>query len=39
MVEQLGVQVKVLLGNYMNIKVTTQEDLMVAEAFYRLMKA
>jgi 2-C-methyl-D-erythritol 4-phosphate cytidylyltransferase len=33
MVEQLGVRVKILLGDYKNIKITTQEDLMVAEAF------
>ncbi|MCK5012482.1 MAG: 2-C-methyl-D-erythritol 4-phosphate cytidylyltransferase [Candidatus Omnitrophica bacterium] len=33
MVEQLGVGVKVLLGDYRNIKITTQEDLTIAEAF------
>ena len=32
MVEQLGVRVKVLLGDYKNIKITTYEDLTIAEA-------
>ena len=32
-VEQLGVKVKILEGDYKNIKVTTQEDLVIAEAF------
>lgn len=36
LVEQLGVEVKVLSGDYTNIKVTTQEDLVVAEAYCRL---
>jgi 2-C-methyl-D-erythritol 4-phosphate cytidylyltransferase len=35
LVEQLGVRVKVLQGDYKNIKVTTKEDLTVAEAFLR----
>ncbi len=35
MVEQLGVKVKILPGDYRNIKVTTQEDLTIAEAFCR----
>ncbi|MCK4881837.1 MAG: 2-C-methyl-D-erythritol 4-phosphate cytidylyltransferase [Candidatus Omnitrophica bacterium] len=38
MVEQLGVRVKVFSGDYRNIKITTQEDLTVAEAFCRLRK-
>lgn len=38
MVEQLGVRVKVLSGDYRNIKITTQEDLTIAEAFCRLRK-
>jgi 2-C-methyl-D-erythritol 4-phosphate cytidylyltransferase len=33
MVEQLGVTVKVLSGDYKNIKITTLEDLIIAEAF------
>ncbi len=33
MVEEMGVKVKVYRGDYMNIKITTQEDLTVAEAF------
>lgn len=33
MVEQLGIKVKVLRGDYKNIKITTPEDLVVAEAF------
>lgn len=36
MVEQLGVKVKVFAGDYKNIKVTTLEDLTVAEAFLTL---
>jgi len=32
LVEQMGKQVKVLEGNYRNIKITTQEDLVLAEA-------
>ena len=35
MVEQLGIQVKILEGDYRNIKVTTQEDLVMAQAFLR----
>ena len=38
MVEQLGVRVKVLSGDYKNIKITTQEDLTIAEAFCSLRK-
>ncbi|HBG61396.1 MAG TPA: hypothetical protein DDX37_06170 [Candidatus Omnitrophica bacterium] len=33
LVEQLGVKVKILKGDYRNIKVTTKEDIIVAEAF------
>ncbi len=35
MVERLGIKVKILPGDYRNIKVTTQEDLTVAEAFLK----
>ena len=35
MVESLGHQVKMFLGSYENLKVTTPEDLAVAEAFLR----
>ena len=38
LVERLGVKVKVVLGNYKNIKITTPEDLVIAEAFRSLMK-
>lgn len=37
LVEQLGIDVKVFRGDYKNIKVTTQEDLTVAEAFLNLI--
>lgn len=33
MVEQLGIKVKIFPGDYRNIKITTTEDLTVAEAF------
>lgn len=33
LVEQRGVPVKILKGDYQNIKITTNEDLIVAEAF------
>ncbi len=33
LVERLGTEVKIVVGNYENIKVTTPEDLMIAEAF------
>ena len=33
LVERLGVKVKVLKGPYSNIKITTREDLKIAEAF------
>jgi 2-C-methyl-D-erythritol 4-phosphate cytidylyltransferase len=35
MVEGLGIKVKVLRGDYQNIKITTQEDIVVAEAFLK----
>lgn len=38
LVERLGVKVKVLRGDYKNIKVTTKEDLVVAEAFLKLQE-
>ncbi|MBF0485299.1 MAG: 2-C-methyl-D-erythritol 4-phosphate cytidylyltransferase [Candidatus Omnitrophica bacterium] len=33
LVERLGVKVKVFLGDYQNIKITTPEDMLIAEAF------
>lgn len=39
MVEQLGVKVKVFPGDYKNIKITTQEDLVIAEAFLKSQKS
>ena len=38
LVERLGVKVKVVLGSYKNIKITTPEDLVVAEALRSLNK-
>ena len=35
MVENLGYPVKMFLGGYENIKVTTADDLIIAEAFLR----
>tara|TARA_B110000014_G_C20044123_1_gene542844 strand:- start:608 stop:961 length:354 start_codon:yes stop_codon:yes gene_type:complete len=35
MIEGLGHQVKMFLGAYENIKVTTAEDLVIAEAFLK----
>ncbi|MBU0467820.1 MAG: 2-C-methyl-D-erythritol 4-phosphate cytidylyltransferase [Candidatus Omnitrophica bacterium] len=35
LVEQIGVKVKILKGDYRNIKVTTKEDIVVAEAFLK----
>ena len=37
MVERLGIRVKVVRGNYFNIKITTPEDLAFAEAILRLI--
>lgn len=39
MVEQLGVKVKVSPGDYKNIKITTQEDLAIAETFLKLQSS
>lgn len=36
LVEQLGIKVKVLKGDYKNLKITTKEDLVVAEALLKL---
>ncbi len=33
LVEALGVEVKIFTGDHMNIKITTPEDLLIAEAF------
>lgn len=35
LVEQIGVRVKILKGDYRNIKVTTKEDIIIAEAFLK----
>jgi 2-C-methyl-D-erythritol 4-phosphate cytidylyltransferase len=35
MVERLGVKVKIIEGDYRNIKITTREDLIVAEGFLK----
>jgi len=35
LVERLGIRVKIIPGNYKNIKVTTKEDLMLAESFLK----
>jgi 2-C-methyl-D-erythritol 4-phosphate cytidylyltransferase len=37
LVEQLGVKVKVITGDYRNIKVTTPEDMVIGELFLRDM--
>jgi 2-C-methyl-D-erythritol 4-phosphate cytidylyltransferase/2-C-methyl-D-erythritol 2,4-cyclodiphosphate synthase len=34
LVERMGIPVKVVQGSYDNLKITTQEDLILAEAFY-----
>jgi len=34
LVEQLNCQVKLVMGSYRNIKITTQEDLIIAEALH-----
>ena len=39
MVERLGVKVKVSPGDYKNIKITTQEDLAIAETFLTLQRS
>ena len=33
LVERLGYKVKLVMGNYRNMKITTPEDLVIAEAF------
>ena len=38
LVEKLGAQVKVILGSYENIKITTPEDLILAQAIARKWK-
>ena len=35
LVERLGEQVKVVEGDYKNIKITTKEDLVIAEALLK----
>ena len=35
LVERLGVQVKVIYGSYFNIKITTPEDLLFAQAILK----
>lgn len=35
LVEQMGVRIKVILGSYFNIKITTPEDLIFAEAILK----
>jgi 2-C-methyl-D-erythritol 4-phosphate cytidylyltransferase len=35
LVEQLGFKVKLVMGNYRNLKITTPEDLIIAEALKR----
>ena len=35
LVEDLGIKVKMVMGSYENIKVTTPEDLIIAEAFLK----
>ncbi|MBF0522687.1 MAG: 2-C-methyl-D-erythritol 4-phosphate cytidylyltransferase [Candidatus Omnitrophica bacterium] len=35
LVEEMGVKVKILEGDYRNIKITTPEDLIIAEAFLK----
>lgn len=34
LVERLGIKVKVLNGSYKNIKITTEEDLLIAQTFW-----
>ena len=35
LVERLGIDVKMILGSYENIKITTPEDLIVAESLLK----
>lgn len=37
LVERLGVNVKIVEGSYRNVKITTQEDLLIAKAFLKEM--
>ena len=39
LVERIGVRVKVVMGAYSNLKITTPEDMVVAEAFLRQAQA
>lgn len=39
LVERLGYNVHVVLGNYYNIKITTKEDLVIAEAIAKAIQA
>jgi 2-C-methyl-D-erythritol 4-phosphate cytidylyltransferase len=36
LVEQMGLKVKIIMGGYENIKITTPEDLIIAEAILKL---
>jgi len=38
LVEKLGVKVRVVLSSYYNIKITTPEDLVIAEAIQRALE-
>jgi len=38
-IEKYGGKVKVVMGSYRNIKITTPEDLYIAEAFLKLQNA
>ena len=38
LVERMGVKVRVVPGSYENIKITTPEDLIIAEALYQVRK-
>ena len=35
LVERIGAKIKILKGDYRNIKITTPEDLLIAEAFIK----
>lgn len=39
LVERLGGEVRVVMGDYRNIKITTPEDIILAEAFLKAMKS
>lgn len=36
LVEELGIDVRVVMGDYQNIKLTTPEDLAIAEAIWKM---